>query len=75
MGYFSGYDINTNPGTANSFSTAAFQFITSLLPGSIQYFDQVIKNTVVLRFEKHFKMCLTLNFKQYLKHSIENEAI
>ena len=42
MGYFAGYDINTNPGTANSFSTAAFQFITSLLPGSIQYFDQVI---------------------------------
>jgi hypothetical protein len=25
MGYFAGYDINTNPGTANSFSTAAFQ--------------------------------------------------
>ena len=43
MGYFAGYDINTNPGAANSFATAAFQFITSLLPGSIQYFDQVCR--------------------------------
>lgn len=41
MGYFAGYDININPGTANSVATAALQFITSILPGTIQYFDQV----------------------------------
>ena len=39
MGFFSGYDINTNPGTANSVSTAAFRFVASLLPGVIQYYD------------------------------------
>ena len=33
------YDINTNPGTANSVSTAAFRFVASLLPGVIQYYD------------------------------------
>ena len=33
MGFFSEYDINTNPGTANSVSTAAFRFVASLLPG------------------------------------------
>ena len=38
MGFFNGYDINTNPGTANSVSTAAFRFITSLLPDIIQYY-------------------------------------
>ena len=38
MGFFNGYDINTNPGTANSVSTAAFRFITSLLPKVIQYY-------------------------------------
>ena len=39
MGFFSGYDINTNPGTANSVSTAAFRFVASLLPGVIRYYD------------------------------------
>ena len=39
MGFFSDYDINTNPGTANSVSTAAFRFVASLLPGVIHYYD------------------------------------
>ena len=64
MGYFAGYDINTNPGAANSFATAAFQFITSLLPGSIQYFDQVCRgfealdNIFNLLRERVLKSCL-----------------
>ena len=33
MGFFDQYDINTNPGTANSVSSAAFRFVASLLPG------------------------------------------
>jgi hypothetical protein len=62
MGYFAGYDINTNPGTANSFSTAAFQFITSLLPGSIQYFDQVTR----LWWFFHYLLMYIFNAKKLL---------
>ncbi|TRY61661.1 hypothetical protein TCAL_04392 [Tigriopus californicus] len=40
MGFYSGYDINTNPGTANSVATAAFRFTTSLLPAIFQYYEQ-----------------------------------
>ena len=63
MGYFAGYDINTNPGAANSFATAAFQFITSLLPGSIQYFDQVSRRIDALQ-----RMQIDLSIKNLTCH-------
>ena len=40
MGFFSGYDINTNPGTANAVATAALRFTASLLPAILQYYEQ-----------------------------------
>ncbi len=40
MGFFPGYDINTNPGTANAVATAAFRFTASLLPAILQYYEQ-----------------------------------
>ncbi|XP_040565059.1 uncharacterized protein [Lepeophtheirus salmonis] len=39
MGFFSGYDINTNPGTANGVATTAFRFIMSLIPSTFKFID------------------------------------
>ena len=47
------YDINTNPGTANSVSTAAFRFVASLLPGVIQYYDNKGKIQISRNFLKN----------------------
>ena len=57
MGFFSDYDINTNPGTANSVSTAAFRFVASLLPGVIKYFDSKGNIIVIsiIRIKFYFK--------------------
>ena len=54
MGFFSEYDINTNPGTANSVSTAAFRFVASLLPGIIQYYDNKGQRVKVESFSDAF---------------------
>ena len=54
MGFFSGYDINTNPGTANSVAVAAFRFVTSLLPGVIQYFDSQGQRVKFEHFSESF---------------------
>ena len=40
MGFFTGYDINTNPGTANAVASGAFKFVASLLPSLLQYYEQ-----------------------------------
>lgn len=40
--YFTGYDMNLNPGVANSVANAALYFFISLVPKSLKVFDEVI---------------------------------
>lgn len=40
-GHFTGYDINLNPGIANSVAAAALWFVASLIPKSLTVFDTV----------------------------------
>lgn len=40
-GHFTGYDINVNPGIANSVAAAAMWFVASLIPKSLTVFDNV----------------------------------
>jgi hypothetical protein len=40
-GHFTGYDINVNPGVANSVAAAALWFVASLIPKSLTVFDTV----------------------------------
>ena len=40
-GFFSGYDIDINAGVANAVAAAAFNFIASMLPNNVEYFDKV----------------------------------
>ncbi len=54
MGFFSGYDINTNPGTANAVSTAALRFITSLLPSILNYYEASGVKVKVEHFSESF---------------------
>lgn len=40
-GFFAGYDININAGIANSVATQALQFVASMMPNNVAYFDSV----------------------------------
>jgi hypothetical protein len=40
-GHFTGYDINVNPGIANTVAAAALWFVASLIPKSLTVFDTV----------------------------------
>ena len=40
-GFFTGYDINTNAGTANSVATSVMRFVASLMPAQFDYYDDV----------------------------------
>jgi len=44
-GHYNGYDINMNPGTANSVAAAALQFVSSLLPHSLSVVDDEGRET------------------------------
>lgn len=68
MGFFSGYDINTNPGTANSVSTAALRFTTSLLPTLLQYYEQSGKNIK----SEHFSDTFYKPFELYQPNMIDH---
>lgn len=46
-GHFTGYDINVNPGIANSVAAAALWFVASLIPKSLTVFDNVSPNLVI----------------------------
>jgi len=47
-GHFTGYDINVNPGIANSVAAAALWFVASLIPKSLTIFDTVSPSSVSL---------------------------
>ena len=53
-GFFGGYDINTNPGTANAVAAAAFRFVASLLPAILQYYEQSGAKVRVEHFSEAF---------------------
>ncbi len=53
-GFFDGYDINTNPGTANAVAAAAFRFTASLLPAILQYYEQSGAKVKVEHFSESF---------------------
>ncbi|KAK4296820.1 hypothetical protein Pmani_030713 [Petrolisthes manimaculis] len=38
-GFFSGYDININAGIANSVASIALKFVASMMPNSVDYYD------------------------------------
>jgi len=40
-GFFTGYDIDTNAGTANSVATSVMRFVTSLMPAQFSYYNRV----------------------------------
>ena len=40
-GFFAGYDININSGIANSVASQALQFVASLMPNTVDYFNEV----------------------------------
>ena len=40
-GFFTGYDINTNAGTANSVATSVMRFVASLMPAQFDYYDNI----------------------------------
>ena len=54
MGFFGGYDINTNPGTANAVAGTAMRFTASLLPAILQYYEQSGTKVRVEHFSESF---------------------
>lgn len=40
-GFFSGYDININAGIANSVSSSALNFVASMIPNVVTYYETV----------------------------------
>ena len=78
-GYFTGYDINTNAGTANSIATSVMRFITSLMPPDFAYYDQVGKKILTKdiseSFYKPFEMYDPDVFDQLLRGLIKSHAM
>lgn len=54
MGFFSGYDINTNAGTANSVASAALRYTASLLPALLNYYQASGAKVRVEHFSESF---------------------
>ena len=73
-----GYDIDTNAGTANSVATAALRFISSLMPAKFVYYDRVGKKVeskdISDSFYKPFEMYDPERLDQILRGLIKGHA-
>ena len=70
MGFFSDYDINTNPGTANSVASTAMRFTASLLPAILQYYEQSGNKIRVEHFSESFYQPFHLYESNMIDHII-----
>ena len=77
-GFFTGYDINTNAGTANSVATSVMRFVASLMPARFDYYDRVGKKLqakdISDSFYKPFEMYDPQTLDQILRGLIKGHA-
>ena len=77
-GFFTGYDINTNAGTANSVATSVMRFVASLMPARFDYYDRVGKKLqekdISDSFYKPFEMYDPETFDEILRGLIKGHA-
>lgn len=77
-GFFTGYDINTNAGTANSVATSVMRFVASLMPAKFDYYDSVGNKLggkdISDSFYKPFEMYNPETLDQILRGLIKGHA-
>ena len=77
-GFFTGYDIDTNAGTANSVATSVMRFVASLMPAKFSYYDNVGKKLdskdISESFYKPFEMYDPDTLDQILRGLIKGHA-
>ena len=77
-GFFTGYDIDTNAGTANSVATSVMRFVASLMPAKFSYYDNVGKKLdskdISDSFYKPFEMYDPDTLDQILRGLIKGHA-
>lgn len=70
MGFFTGYDINTNPGTANAVAASALRFTASLLPALLNYYEQSGTKVKTEHFSESFYKPFSLYEDNMIDHII-----
>ena len=77
-GFFTGYDIDTNAGTANSVATSVMRFVASLMPATFSYYDREGKKLeskdISDSFYKPFEMYNPEALDQILRGLIKGHA-
>ena len=82
-GFFTGYDINTNAGTANSVATSVMRFVASLMPAQFDYYDNVgnklggrdISDSFYKPFEMYDPEVLDQILRGLIKGHAQNEDV
>ena len=77
-GFFTGYDIDTNAGTANSVATSVMRFVASFMPAYFSYYDRVGRKLqskeISDSFYKPFEMYDPDTLDQILRGLIKGHA-
>ena len=77
-GFFTGYDIDTNAGTANSVATSVMRFVASLMPAAFSYYndegEKLEDKDISDSFYKPFEMYTPEIMDQILRGLIKGHA-